>query len=224
MQPREMSVPAFIVWCWLGGTFGSNVAAPLTNHRQVPEPHKAVRASPSQTLRETRPCELFSTRFVSRRSSLVVGRPPRAAEPQAKEPPKQGGFPDLVGALKASPGCLGVETAKTDSGKSVIFAWFEDKKAVLKWYHSDIHQQVMDQFFPDRDGKHKPLAGVPDDTGPIMMIASVTFNAKPTKENPSPFKQIAIEVYQPLKGGLAIGGSFAPKGMKVPEAKGYEKK
>src|ERR1044071_9190060 len=52
-----------------------------------------------------------------------------------------GGFPDLVGGLKATPGCLGVETAKTASGKTVIFAWFEDKKALLKWYYSAPHQQ-----------------------------------------------------------------------------------
>ena len=67
-----------------------------------------------------------------------------AAEPQTKDQPKQkdGGYPDLVGGLKATPGCLGVETARTDSGKQVIFAWFEDKKAVLKWYHSDVHREV----------------------------------------------------------------------------------
>ena len=28
-----------------------------------------------------------------------------------------GGFPDLVAGLKATPGCLGVETARTASGK-----------------------------------------------------------------------------------------------------------
>ena len=102
----------------------------------------------------------------------------------------------------------------------MIFAWFEDKKAVLKWYYSDTHREVMNQFFPDSDRKHKPLAQVPDDTGPIMMIASVTWNAKPTKEDPSPFKQIAIEVYQPLKGGLAIGGSFGPKAHEGARAEG----
>src|SRR5437016_10309430 len=47
-----------------------------------------------------------------------------------------GGFPDLIAGLKATPGCLGVETAMTASKKQVIFAWFEDKKAVLKWYYS----------------------------------------------------------------------------------------
>lgn len=155
---------------------------------------------------------------------LAGGSTARAADPPKKEPTKGARFPDLVGALKATPGCLGVEVARTESGKQVIFSWFEDKKAVLKFYHSDTHQQVMKQFFPEYEGAHKPLAHVPEDTGPIMLIASVTWNPKPTEENPSPFKQIAIEVYQPLKGGLAIGGSFGPKAMKVPAPKGYEKK
>jgi len=161
--------------------------------------------------------------------ALVAGSAALGAEPQAKEEPKkdapkQAKFPDLVGALKASPGCLGVEVARTESGKQVIFSWFEDKKAVEAFYYSDTHQKVMKQFFPDADGSHKPLANVPDDSGPIMLIASVTFNDKPTKENPSPFKQIAIEAYQPVKGGLSIGGSFAPKAMKVPVRKSGEKK
>jgi len=160
------------------------------------------------------------------------GRPSTcpAADPPAKEVPKEpargkeAGLPDLVGSLKASPGCLGVETARTASGKSVIFAWFEDKKAALKWYYSDTHQEVMKRFLPDfkRDGK--PLAVVPDDGGPIMVVASITLAEKATKENPLPFKQIAVEVYQPLGGGLNIGGRFAPEGMKVPARKEEPKK
>src|SRR5438477_9249970 len=76
-------------------------------------------------------------------------------------------FPDLVAGLKATPGCLGAESARTAGGKQVIFAWFEDKKAVLKWYYSDTHQQVMKRFFPGQDFR-KPLKDVPDDSGPIM--------------------------------------------------------
>jgi hypothetical protein len=133
-------------------------------------------------------------------------------------------FPDLVAALKESPGCLGVETARTASGKSVIFAWFEDKKAAQAWYHSDTHRLVMKRFLPDAKRAGKPLAGVPDDSGPILAIASVTPNDKPTKENPAPFKQIAIELYQPLTGGLAIGGRFAPEKLKVPSRKNEPKK
>jgi hypothetical protein len=31
-----------------------------------------------------------------------------------------------------------------------------------------------------------------------------------------PVSQIAIELYQPLPGGIALGGRFAPTTMKVP--------
>jgi quinol monooxygenase YgiN len=145
----------------------------------------------------------------------------------AVDPPALGedrGFPDLVAALKQSPGCLGVETARTASGKSVIFAWFEDKKAALAWYNSETHREAMKHYLPDAKSGRKPLADVPDDCGPIMAIASLTPNDKPTKENPSPFKQIAIELYQPLGDGLAIGGRFAPETMKVPRRKDEPKK
>src|SRR5215471_6937399 len=57
-----------------------------------------------------------------------------------------GGFPDLVGGLKATPGVLGVDTARTSSGKMVIFAWFENKKAVLNWYYSDMHQALVKKY------------------------------------------------------------------------------
>ena len=33
--------------------------------------------------------------------------------------------------------------ATTASGKMVIFAWFENKKAALAWYYSDVHQKLM---------------------------------------------------------------------------------
>lgn len=125
------------------------------------------------------------------------------------------GFPDLISGLKATPGCIGVETARTGSGKEVIFAWFEDKKAVLNWYHSEAHQRVMKAFFQN-DAPGKPLHGVPDDAGPIMVIASVTFSDRPLfKETPLPISQIAIEAYQPITKGIALGGRFAPEGVKV---------
>jgi hypothetical protein len=147
-----------------------------------------------------------------------------AADPPASKPEAGKGFPDLAAGLKATPGCLGVESARTASGKQVIFAWFENKKAVLKWYHSDMHQQVMKQFFAGRDYK-KPLKDVPDDSGPIMAIASITFTDKPRfKETPLPIKQISIELYQPVGGGIFLGGRFAPEGLKVPKMRDYTPK
>ena len=124
-------------------------------------------------------------------------------------------LPDLVGGLKAIPGCLGVDTARTASGKMVIFAWFEDKKALLRWYNSDMHQQVMKLGGPPEPGR-VPLAGIPDDSGPILAVASLTMADPATSKGPLPVSQIAIELYQPLPGGVFVGGRFAPGSVKVP--------
>ena len=63
-------------------------------------------------------------------------------------------FPDRRGALEAIPGCLGAEAARTESGKEV--AWFEDKRSVLRWYHSPIHQRTMRGAFPDFEPQVAP--------------------------------------------------------------------
>jgi quinol monooxygenase YgiN len=144
-----------------------------------------------------------------------------AADPPARGEGKEP--PSLAEALRQSPGCLGVEVARTESGKTVIFAWFEDKKAALAWYKSDVHQDSMKRLFPDYVSSRKTLADVPDDSGPIMAVASIT-PSKPTKDNPSPFKQIAIEIYQPLGNGISIGGRFAPEKLKVAPRKHEPKK
>lgn len=132
---------------------------------------------------------------------------------------QQQGFPDLVGALKATPGCIGVETARTSGGKQVIFVWFEDKKAVLNWYYSETHQNLVKQFFPAAPAgtaARKPMGDVPDE-GPVLAIASLTMSDKPQGDATSlPVSQIAIELYRPLPGGLALGGRFAPAALKVP--------
>ena len=124
-------------------------------------------------------------------------------------------FADLVSGLKATPGCLGVETANTSSGKNVIFAWFADKKALLGWYNSEVHQQMI-RMTGVNDPGHVPLAGIAENSGPILAIASLTpANAPALKGLPLPVSQIAIELYQPLPGGVFVGGRFAPDGVKV---------
>jgi hypothetical protein len=143
-----------------------------------------------------------------------------------KQPPKgapPNGFPDLIAGLKSTPGCLGVETAMTAGGKNVIFAWFEDKKAVLKWYYSETHQAAMRLSFPGAK-PDAPLQGVPDDVGPIMAIASITLAEKPMPGTNLPFSQISIELYKPITGGISIGGRFAPDSLQVPNIKDYTPK
>jgi len=144
-----------------------------------------------------------------------------------------GQWPDLTAGLRETEGCLGVETADTGSGKKVIFAWFENKKACLRWYYSDMHQHMMHMVFSEEaqkevGGKRKPLSTVPDGyEGPILAIASLTF-APPGSPGINglavPISQIAIELYLPLPGGLNLGGSFAPESMVVPGAETTAKK
>lgn len=144
-----------------------------------------------------------------------------AGQPPAKKSPAGKGFPNLVKDLKATPGCLGVEVARTESGKQVIFAWFENKKAVLEWVEGDAHQKLMSYGFPGQTFE-KPLKDIPEDSGPILAIASITYAEKPKfKESTLPISQIAIELYQPMKGGVALGGTFAPAKLKVPGLRDY---
>jgi len=119
--------------------------------------------------------------------------------------------------LKATPGVIGIELAQTMSGKQVIFAWFENKQAVLKWYYSEAHQALMVQFGGKRRSSG-PLADVADDGRPILAIASVTLSGPPPVSGADlkSVPQIAIELYAPLPGGIAVGGRFAPSGVKVP--------
>lgn len=143
---------------------------------------------------------------------LLLMTPPVLA--QVAQSPGSG--PDLVNALKAVPGCLGVETARTATGKQVIFAWFENKKALLDWYYSPVHQQLMAQFFPGATLR-TPMPDVVDNGQPILAIASLTMVEKPVSSITTlPISQIAIELYQPLPGGIALGGRFSPTALKVP--------
>lgn len=137
---------------------------------------------------------------------------------QAPAPPPAGGIPDLIGPLKATPGVIGVDAAQTMSGKQVIFAWFENKQAVLNWYNSDVHRRLMNGFSSGGRRPDGPLAGITDDSGPILAIASITIDMAKAKAGDlkGATSQIAIELYAPLPGGLAAGGRFAPAAMKVP--------
>jgi hypothetical protein len=143
---------------------------------------------------------------------LALASPPPAAQAGAQQ---QG--PDLIAGLRSTPGVLGVDAARTMSGKQVIFAWFENKQAVLNWFYSETHQAAMRLFASGASSGRTPLADIADNSGPILAIASLTMTDKPHVEGASlPVSQIAIELYAPLPGGLAVGGRFAPSSLKVP--------
>ena len=145
---------------------------------------------------------------------LLLFSPALVAQQTVAVPPLSA-FPDLFGGLRATAGCLGVETARTASGKRVIFAWFENKKAALAWYYSDTHLNAM-RMMGAGPGAH-PMADVPDDGLPVLAVASVTVASNPSDgSHPMAISQIAIELYRPLPGGIALGGRFAPSAMTVP--------
>jgi hypothetical protein len=132
----------------------------------------------------------------------------------AQAPPD--GFPRVVDALRVAPGCLGVETGQTASGRQVIFAWFEGKKALVDWYHSDVHQRAMKTAFPNQTFDRQPLPDLAENSGPILTIVSVKFSEPSGSDARRSIASIGIELYGPLPGGIAVGGRFAPAAIKVP--------
>jgi quinol monooxygenase YgiN len=130
---------------------------------------------------------------------------------------QQAGFTAIINAARAHPGCLGVDTGQTTSGKQVIFAWFENKAALVAWYKSDAHQRAMKVAFPDGTFEREPLPDTPDDSGQILAIVSLKLRDVPRSEGaPLPIDTIGVELYTPLPGGVAVGGRFAPQAIRVP--------
>jgi hypothetical protein len=140
--------------------------------------------------------------------------PASRGEPQRQD---GGGMPDLVAGLRATPGCLGVDAGQFSSGKQSIFAWFESKQAVIDWYNSDMHRSTMRNLSPMLGGG-SPLKHVPDDAGPILVIASLTMSDRPHFDDfPTlPISQISIELFSPLPGGAHLGGRLSPDTFEVP--------
>jgi hypothetical protein len=145
-------------------------------------------------------------------AALVLGTSGTTALAQA---PAQG-FTELINAARMHPGCLGVDTGQTASGRRVIFAWFEDKKSLVAWYHADVHQRAMKRAFPSQTFDREPLPDLPEGSGPILAIVSLKLlDAPPSGTSGLPIASIGIELYTPLPGGVAVGGRFAPDTVKV---------
>lgn len=149
-----------------------------------------------------------------------------AAAPTQDAPPQggpAGGMPDLVGGLRATEGCFGVENGQMMSGKQSIFAWFENKQAVVRWYRGEMHQGVMEMIAPGLTPDYGPLEHVADDEGPILVIATLTMSDEPHFESmPNlPISQISIELYKPLPGGAYLGARLAPDAVEVDNMRNY---
>lgn len=149
---------------------------------------------------------------------IGAGIPRALAQGDGQKTLRVSDFPDLVGGLKATPGCLSVKNSTFNGGKQlVIFSWFKNKAAVNAWYNSPMHREAMKKFFPSMPGRPTSLEGFKDEKAPLLVVASVTAADKPTiAGSPLAISQIAIEIYQPVPGGLALGGAFSPDSFEVP--------
>lgn len=131
---------------------------------------------------------------------------PQSASQPAAQQPDMGDM--LVKGLLATPGCLAADIAQWDSGRTSVVGWFESKQAVIAWYDSGLHHRLMQ---PMGGGSPEPLAHIPDDQGPIMVMATITPSARPEIEGfPMPISQVSIELFAPLPGGAHLNGRLAP--------------
>jgi antibiotic biosynthesis monooxygenase len=125
-----------------------------------------------------------------------------SAWPSAQAQAPQPGFAALLDAARLHPGCLGIDTGQTASGKRVIFAWFEDKAALVSWYKSEAHQRAMKVAFPNLTFNREPLPDTPDNSGQILAIVSLKLNEGPSSDGARlPIGTIGIELYTPRRGG-----------------------
>src|SRR6267154_553199 len=76
------------------------------------------------------------------------------------------------------PGALGIETGRTIKGRLVIFAWFENKKALVDWYKSDFHMGGAKWAFPNQTFDREPLPDMPENSGQILALVTLKFAAR----------------------------------------------
>ena len=110
----------------------------------------------------------------------------------------------------------------------MIFAWFEDKAAAMRWYDHPTHRRMRGASrLEGRDGVGgvaevggvggEPMAALEDGV-PVMAVACIVFDGPAAvPESPIPFSAISIELFTPVPGGLRLNGGFSPDGF-VPDA------
>jgi len=126
-----------------------------------------------------------------------------------------GGFPSVVKALRAAPGCLGVETGQTMSGRQVIFRGRRQEGAgrlvsLGRASESDeigVPQSAVRPRAASRSGR-----GQWRDPGHRLG----QFASAPAPGATAPaISSIGIELTARCRAASAVGGRFAPDALKV---------
>ena len=125
----------------------------------------------------------------------------------------------LLEEIASVEGAYAVKSARVHDGTELIFAWFEDRAAVLRWFEHPYHRKLLRDAGRPEDGVAAQHFG--DDVGPILVLASVAYPAErgsihasmfddPVAGRPSRF---SVEYYVPLAGGAYMVEPFAPPGV-----------
>lgn len=127
----------------------------------------------------------------------------------------------LVEGLKRVPGCHDAVAAQLNTGQLSIIAWFENRQAALRWYHSEQHERLIRAA--GDEPSEKPMAHVPEDV-PVMVIATLRMAApgQATLSPQMPVSEISIEMYTPLPGGAMFGGRLTPPEIHIPHMQGAQ--
>lgn len=122
----------------------------------------------------------------------------------------------IVDAIHEVDGSMGVHTARTHDGVELILAWFENRDAVLGWFEHPYHRKLLREAGRDEDGI--AAQHFSDDSGPILVIASVAYEGSPGSLDGSMFDdpdgrrptRFSVEYYTPLSGGAYMVQPLAP--------------
>lgn len=122
----------------------------------------------------------------------------------------------LVSAIESVEGNLGVHTARTHDGVELIMSWFENRDAVLRWFHHPYHRQLLREAGRTEDNIAAEYFG--NHFGPILVIASVAYNDASGSLEGSMFEdpdgrrptRFSVEYYTPVDGGAFFVTPFAP--------------
>lgn len=100
---------------------------------------------------------------------------------------------EFLEGLSHQPGLIAVHrlTSLDHPGMLVILTWWENKAAVNRWYYSDTHQSMIQWAYGERA---KPAAA----------------NADATSHRMTQARQIAMELFTTLPGGIQYGGGIGP--------------
>jgi hypothetical protein len=137
-------------------------------------------------------------------SGLAPTRPKQSSL-QTTSPQAGDDILDFAPGLRNARGCDHVQVSHTSNGREMFIAWFASRDALLEWFHGDLHDRLENTEFTD-DQFDKLVSSVPDRSGPLLTVLTVTRVGRFRFEGPRPPRiELGIEYFRPESGQLTFG-------------------